>query len=306
MYSATHYTGNPKILLPSDWRILLTGMTSIHGWPIYQTLQQHLPRPHLHAVCPPKTTLSSTEGVSALTITDETSLEHIRDNFKPTHIVHCAGVCDLNVCEARPAWAHDLNVNGAKIVRRVFGDRPILYVSTDLVFSGNDPPEGGYREDHPPCPVSVAGETFRLAEEEIGKCRRHCILRVSLPLGDSMVGHKGAVDWMETRFKKGLPVTLFHDEYRSCVHCAAIGDMVPLLLLKDATGLFHFGGDKRWSLYEIGQYVLSKGDYRQDLLKGMLRHDEIDGPPRIGDVSLNSNRLKRFLQSDGCAPHTKW
>ena len=306
MYSATHYTGNPKILLPSDWRILLTGMTSIHGWPIYQTLQQHLPRPHLHAVCPPKTTLSSTEGVSALTITDETSLEHIRDNFKPTHIVHCAGVCDLNVCEARPAWAHDLNGNGAKIVRRVFGDRPILYVSTDLVFSGNDPPEGGYREDHPPCPVSVAGETFRLAEEEIGKCRRHCILRVSLPLGDSMVGHKGAVDWMETRFKKGLPVTLFHDEYRSCVNCAAIGDMVPLLLLKDATGLFHFGGDKRWSLYEIGQYVLSKGDYRQDLLKGMLRHDEIDGPPRIGDVSLNSNRLKRFLQSDGCAPHTKW
>ena len=306
MYSATHYTGNPKILLPSDWRILLTGMTSIHGWPIYQTLQQHLPRPHLHAVCPPKTTLSSTEGVSALTITDETSLEHIRDNFKPTHIVHCAGVCDLNVCEARPAWAHDLNVNGAKIVRRVFGDRPILYVSTDLVFSGNDPPEGGYREDHPPCPVSVAGETFRLAEEEIGNCRRHCILRVSLPLGDSMAGHKGAIEWMETRFNMGLPVPRFPDEYPRSLTCAGSGDMVPLLLLKDATGLFHFGGDKRWSLYEIGQYVLSKGDYRQDLLKGMLRHDEIDGPPRIGDVSLNSNRLKRFLQSDGCAPHTKW
>ena len=117
-----------------------------------------------------------------------------------------------------------------------------------------------------------------------------------------MVGHKGAVDWMESRFKKNLPVTLFHDEYRSCVHCAAIGDLVPLLLIKNATGLFHFGGDRRWSLYEIGQYVLSKGNYRPDLLKGMLRHEEIDGPPRIGDVSLNSNHLKRFLRIDGQGP----
>ena len=115
-------------------------MTSIHGWPIYQRLQEQLPGHRLHAVCPPKTRLTSTAGVSSLTITDETSLEHIRDTLKPTHIVHCAGVCDLNVCEARPAWAHDLNVNGAKIVRRVFGDRPILYVSTDLVFSGDSPP----------------------------------------------------------------------------------------------------------------------------------------------------------------------
>lgn len=279
-------------------KILITGVTSIHGWPIFQRLQELLPESRLLGIGPPKSNIRSTDNISAMCITDKAQLKKIRNTFKPTHVIHCAGVCDLDVCEQRPHWAHAINVEGTKIVADMCGDSiPLIYMSTDLVFSGNNTPAGGYPEDCPPDPVSVAGTTFARAEKFVQQCRNHCIVRLGLPLGDSITGDKGAVDWIESRFRRSLPVTLFYDEYRSCVSCGEIGAMVLQLIESEIRGLFHFGGNRRWSLYEVGEYVLKRGGYPPDLLQGILRCQEKNGPPRIGDVSLNSNRIKSFISA---------
>jgi dTDP-4-dehydrorhamnose reductase len=209
-------------------------------------------------------------------------------------VVHCAGVCDLDVCEERPRWARRLNVEGTRAVAEVFGDRPILYMSTDLVFSGEDTPPGGYTESHPTAPVSVAGRTFAEAEMQLNP-ERACVVRLGLPLGCSIHGDKGAVDWIESRFKRALPVTLFYDEIRSCPSCDEVGQVAVAALCRGLTGLYHCGGRRRWTLYEIGDYVLQRGGYDTRLLKGQYRHQEVNGPPRIGDVSLDSRKLKRDL-----------
>ena len=60
-------------------------------------------------------------------------------------------------------------------------------------------------------------------------------------------------------------------------------------------GLFHLGGDKRWSLFDIGKYVLDRGGYAPCLLHGIMRHQEENGPPRIGDVSLNSKKIRSLI-----------
>jgi dTDP-4-dehydrorhamnose reductase len=284
--------------IPDSWRILVTGITAIHGWPIYCRLREIVPAGRLLGIGPPKMKKKlSADSVSQMCMTDFDKLAQVRDEFQPTHIVHCAGVCDLDVCEVRPEWAHGINVRGARNLMEVFGaDMYILYMSTDLVFSGDQPPKDGYTEDHLPDPVSVVGKTFVEAEAEVRNFRNHCIVRLGLPLGDSFHGDKGAVDWIESRFKKNLPVTLFHDELRSCVSCEDIGEMAVKLLVSESTGLYHFGGEKSWTLYEIGEYVLDKG-YSPELLTGILRHQEKNGPPRIGDVSMDSTRLKSVVRA---------
>jgi dTDP-4-dehydrorhamnose reductase len=276
--------------------VLVTGVTSIHGWPIFSALQALLPPSLLFGITPPKTDIPVAGNMASLCITDKNKLESIKDAFKPTHVIHCAGVCDLDVCEERPRWAYAINVRGTKNIADVFDDGvPIIYMSTDLVFSGNYPPAGGYTETHQPDPISVAGKTFAKAETVIQNRSNHCIVRLGLPLGDSANGEKGAVDWIESRFKRRLPVTLFFDEYRSCIACEAIGDMAVSILKQNLEGLFHFGGQRRWSLYDIGKYVLNKGGYSPKLLRGIMRQEEKQGPPRIGDVSLNSSKIKHCL-----------
>ncbi len=172
-------------------------------------------------------------------------------------------------------------------------------MSTDLVFSGEQPPENGYDEDHTPDPVSIAGKTFFQAEQILQQFANTCILRLGLPLGDSITGDKGAIDWIKSRLTKHRPVTLFYDELRSCVWCDQIAEMIAPLLSLDLRGVYHFGGNRSWTLHEIGQYVRDKYQIPKHLLKGIYRHEEVNGPPRIGDVSMNCKKLKTTLNKAG-------
>ncbi|MBD3345340.1 MAG: sugar nucleotide-binding protein [Chitinivibrionales bacterium] len=281
--------------VPDSWRVLVTGITSIHGWPIFTQLQRLLPEHRLMGIRSPKMNIPDYENAHSLCITDKENLGHIKSEFRPTHVIHCAGVCDLDVCEERPAWASMLNVGGARVVVEVFGDIPVFFMSTDLVFSGENPPHNGYAEEHIPDPISMAGKTFREAEKVIQKCREWCIIRLGLPLGDSVTGDKGAVDWIESRFKRNLPVTLFHDEFRSCISCDEIGRMAVCALTKELRGIYHFGGAGAWSLHDIGRYVIEKGGYPDTLLTGIMRQEDIGGPPRIGDVTMKSSKIAGVL-----------
>lgn len=285
-------------ILPTSCKVLVTGVTSIHGWPIFTRLRSLLPQQRLLGLRPPKADSPALDNVRSFCITEQATLEQIKAEFQPTHVIHCAGVCDLDLCEERPAWAYALNVDGSRAIAQVFGQEcQIIYMSTDLVFSGSNPPDGGYTEEHSPDPISIAGKTFAQAEKEIQQCRYASIVRLGLPLGDSINGEKGAIDWIESRFRRNLPVTLFFDEYRSCVQCPEIAVMTLALMARGWQGLYHFGGDRAWSLYEIGQHVQQRGPYRPHLLKGLMRHEEENGPPRIGDVSLNSAKLITLLQT---------
>ena len=277
-------------------RILLTGITSIHGWPVFKKFQQEFDPDHLFGIRPPKMRVPENRNVTSCCITDAESLTAIKKEFQPTHIIHAAGVCDLDVCEERPHWARKLNVEGAQTIARLFGDScPILFLSTDLVFSGNNPPEGGYGEHHCPDPVSIAGKTFAEAELVIAQCQHFCIVRLGLPLGDSITGTKGGIDWVKSRFRKNLPVTLFNDEIRSCVPCDDIGKMVWKMFSLGARGVFHFGGIQPMSLFKMGQMVLSQGPYPSSLLTGISRFEEKNGPPRIGNVAFNTSKIGRLL-----------
>jgi dTDP-4-dehydrorhamnose reductase len=280
----------------SNSRILITGITSIHGWPIYRKLQSIVSAARLFGVRPPSMRIPDGENVASICMTDTQKLARLRDDFRPTHILHGAGVCDLDICEAKPHYAHNINVTGARNLVSVFSESCyILYLSADLVFSGNSPSRNGYLETDKPDPVSVVGKTYLLAEKEIAMAPQHAIVRLGLPMGDSIQGKKGAIDFIESRLKRGLPISLFHDEYRSCIGCEDLADAVVSLFPMRVRGLFHVGGPRAVSLYEIGERILERGRYRREALRKWSRMDDVNGPPRIGNVHLNSRKAERLL-----------
>jgi dTDP-4-dehydrorhamnose reductase len=277
-------------------RILVTGVTSIHGWPVYKKMKALVPPNRLFCIRPPQMNIPDDNNVASVCMTDAAALTEIRDAFRPTHVLHAAGVCDLDICEERPQYAHDINVLGAQNVVDVFSsDCYLMYLSADLVFSGHTPPENGYSENDEPDPVSVVGTTYLLAEREIRRAPRHCIVRLGLPMGDSIQGEKGAVDFIKGRLKRGLPMSLFHDEYRSCIDCDELAVIIVELFFNEARGLYHLGGPQAVSLYDIGKRILEKGKYKKEALKKWSRHDDVNGPPRIGNVHLNSAKTEKEI-----------
>jgi dTDP-4-dehydrorhamnose reductase len=114
-------------------------------------------------------------------------------------------------------------------------------------------------------------------------------------MGDSIQGKKGAVDFIEGRLKRNLPMSLFHDEWRSCIDCEELADIVIELFSRRVQGLYHCGGPRPVSLFDIGKQILEKRNYNKEALKIWSRHDDINGPPRIGNVHLNSHKMESLI-----------
>jgi dTDP-4-dehydrorhamnose reductase len=129
------------------------------------------------------------------------------------------------------------------------------------------------------------------------------ILRISLPMGPSFNKHAGAIDWIQSRFRAGRPATLYFDEVRSCTYCDDLNVAFEHMLASDAAGVFHCGGPRPITLYEIAQVVNRVGDYEPRLLKGCPRIDAGPMPPRAGNVSMNSDKL---IETLGFQPFREW
>ncbi|MGL1901760.1 MAG: sugar nucleotide-binding protein [Fibrobacterales bacterium] len=276
-------------------RILCTGITAIHTWPAFCALLENESH-EVFGIKPPKAKVPSGPNIFSASLNNPEDYKKIFEEVQPTHVLHAAGVCDLDGCEADPARAHRINVDGAALIRELSHNAYLMYCSADLVFSGVTPPQEGYAESHVPDPVSVVGKTYLLAEKEIEKHPRSAIVRMGLPMGPSIQGSKAAVDWIEGRFKKNRTVTLFYDEYRSAIHTDDVGEIITQLFNKEVTGLYHAGGPRPVSLYEMGDVISQYCEtYDKSLLKGRYTHEEKNGPPRVKNVHMDSSRVYSLL-----------
>src|SRR5207249_5138644 len=161
-----------------------------------------------------------------------------------------------------------------------------VHLSTDLVFSGTG--TGGHVETDPVDPVTIYGKTMAQAEELIAAADpAAAILRISLPMGPSFNRHAGAIDWIGSRFRAGRPATLYFDEVRSCTYTDDLNRVFERFLAGTESGLYHLGGPRAVTLYQIGQIVNRVGGYDPTLLRGCPRYAAGPMPPRAGNVSMN-------------------
>jgi dTDP-4-dehydrorhamnose reductase len=134
-------------------------------------------------------------------------------------------------------------------------------------------------------------------------CPDAAVLRISLPMGRSLNRHAGAIDWIQSRFRNGWPATLYFDEVRSITYTDDLNRVCERFLAGDEKGLYHLGGPRALTLYQIGQIVNRVGGYEPALLKGCLRSEAGPIPPRAGDCTMNSAKLNDLL---GGAPFRPW
>ncbi len=82
-----------------------------------------------------------------------------------------------------------------------------------------------------------------------------------------------------------------------------MNELCEAVLARDLPGLYHAGGGRRLSLYQIAQIVNRVGGYAPALLHGCPRIDAGPMPPRAGNVTMDSSKLARAL---GYEPFDPW
>ncbi len=136
----------------------------------------------------------------------------------------------------------------------------------------------------------MIGKTFIEAEAIVAQVPGAMIVRKGLPMGDSLSGRKGPIDYLAYRFRRGKSLTLFYDELRSALYLDDLTLGLRLLWEMEAAGRYHFGGPTCVSLYDIGHYVIESRNYDRACLIRASRFEDHDHLPRIGNVALNSRR----------------
>ena len=180
---------------------------------------------------------------------------------------------------------------------------PLAFTSTDLVFDGAG---SLYAEDAPTSPVSLYGEHKVLAEQAV--LSRHpeggLVCRLPLLYGRSEPGAACFLDGFLACARRGEPLRLFKDEFRSPANAVDVARGLVLLLERKARGIMHLGGPERLSRLDFGQRLKTALDAQG--LGPCLRIEparQADAPmaaPRPRDVSLASSRARAL----GFAPAT--
>ncbi|MDG6025682.1 MAG: NAD-dependent epimerase/dehydratase family protein [Candidatus Brocadia sp.] len=289
--------------LPSFLPLLITGVTGVPGYSAFQYFHARYPN-HVTAIRPVRYWPLRGKGIMALDIEDRQGLAALMKQKQFKSVLNGAGSCALKSCEMNSVLAYRVNVQSVLNVLEMIDRRDVrlIHLSTDLVFPGKT--EGLYTEEDAMAPVTMYGKTMAIAEEIIMlRYPSAAIFRISLPMGISVNGHAGAIDWILSRFKKNNPATLYFDELRSPFYCEDFNKIMELALENNLRGIYHLGSHRHLSLYQIGQIVNKVGGYAPQLLKGCMRKEAGPMPPRAGNVTMNNKKLIHVLGAD---PFRKW
>jgi dTDP-4-dehydrorhamnose reductase len=282
--------------------LLITGITGVAGFNALHYFQKRYPG-QVVGIRPRKTWRCRGEGIIALDAEDQSGLRDLFRTYRFQSVLNSTGNCALKSCELDPVMARSLNVDSAAALVenvREFGAR-LVHLSSDLVFSGKG--TGGYVETVPVDPVTVYGKTMVEGEKVIrARYPSAAVLRISLPMGPSFNRHAGAIDWIQSRFRKGRPATLYFDEVRSCTYTDDLNRVFERFLAGCESGLYHAGGPRAITLYQIAQIVNRVGGYDPHLLKGCPRIAAGPMPPRAGNVSMCSDKLVAALGGNLLGP----
>jgi dTDP-4-dehydrorhamnose reductase len=283
--------------------MLITGLTGVAGFNVFRHFRQRYGADVLGIRQQSNWPLNE-PGTIPCDIEDRLELTKLFDRFRFASVVNCSGNCALKSCELDPSMAWRINLECVRNLLEVIGQRELrlVHLSIDLVFSGTS--NGDHVESDPTDPVTVYGQTMAAAEQLVLLSRPDaCLLRISLPMGMSYGGHAGAIDWIQSRFKQGKPATLYFDEVRTPTYCDCLNRVIQAVLASSLNGLYHAGGPRKLTLYQIAQIVNRIGGYDPRHLMGCYRREAGPVPPRAGDVTMNSDRLRQAI---GFQPFDPW
>jgi len=206
---------------------------------------------------------------------------------KPDIVIHAGAMARIDDCFRSPERARRINVEGTQHFAELSSQHRsrLVYLSTDLVFDGSQPP---YREDDPPRPLSVYGRTKADAELAVLASQNGVVVRLSLLFGPSQNQRVGMFDSLMDALRTGRSMTLFADEWRTPLGLAHAARALAVLARSDFFGTIHLGGPERLSRLEMGQRLARHLNLSDAALVAGQRDGIPGSEPRPRDVSLDS------------------
>ncbi|KAK7205734.1 RmlD-like substrate binding domain-containing protein [Myxozyma melibiosi] len=265
---------------------VVTGATGLLGRAILKRFVEYTPR--WEAIGTGFTRASG--DIVKLDLTDPDAVESLLQSTKPAIVVHSAAERRPDVAKERPDQVTLLNVAASEHVAGVTAALkiPMIYISTDYVFDGQNPP---YEPEDKPNPTNFYGSSKLEGENAVLKKNPDAIvLRVPVLYGDTDDDSESAINCLVDiilNSKKDNVVEMdnWQLRYPTNTHDVArvVKDIADLAISKrTGPSILHFSADERFTKYEICEIFAELLDVPTTYLK---RIDNVDDVQRSGTVT---------------------
>ena len=206
-------------------------------------------------------------------VLDITNHEMVFDYFSKNEfdsIIHTAAMTSIRQCESEKKLSWDTNVVGTKnLVDATTEFRPnskFIYLSTACVFDGHD---GMYKESSIPSPENFYALTKLIGEQQIKNLKNYLIIRTNFV---------GKQKWMYPK--------AFTDRFGTYLFAENVASGIKEIFDTNIEGTIHIVGDKKLSMYDLAKITTASIQ--------PMTIDEYQGPPLTMDMSLDTERWKKY------------
>jgi len=216
------------------------------------------------------------------------------DQTKPEVIINAAAIAILDICEANPELAYQMNAvfPGELAVEAARRGIQMVHFSTDAIFDGTT---GCYTETDKPNPINHYAYTKLVGEQAVlGVYPQALIARVNF-YGWSLRGQRSLAEYFFYSLSKGEPVKGFVD----VMFCPLmVNDLIDILLLmieKKLSGIYHVVSSECLNKYDFCCMLARRFGFDEKLispvswLEGGLRAS------RSTNLTMSSAKLQQAL-----------
>lgn len=205
-------------------------------------------------------------------ITDLNEFREFARQQQPDIILHCAAWTDVDGCARQPERANLVNALGTRNAATVAaeGDIPIVYVSSNEVFSGE---MGGapFHEYDRPQPANPYGRSKWLGEAALQALwPRHYIVRTAWLYAR---GGRNFAQSILSAARSGRPLRVVTDEIANPTATDELAAAILALIETGAYGNYHLVNEGACSRYEFARFILDECGLAQQEIAPITRAD---------------------------------
>jgi dTDP-4-dehydrorhamnose reductase len=233
-------------------RVAITGSAGLFGHGLVAAFATR------HEVFP----LTRAEG----DITNAQAILAAIEKAHPDLVVHPAGIPDLDLCDANPELAFQVNVQGTRNVadaaRHVGAG--LVHISTDAVFDGRKTTP--YIETDPTNPITVYGRTKLESEFAAQTTERFWIFRVPVLFGP------GKTNFVEKGLRKlaaGESYKVASDQMGCALHTVDAGMKIMEIAESGRYGLYHLANLGACTRHELARAAAEFAGLNPDMVLGV-------------------------------------
>ncbi|MCS7236984.1 MAG: dTDP-4-dehydrorhamnose reductase [Thermoguttaceae bacterium] len=223
----------------------------------------------------------------------------------PEAIINAAAFTRVDLAEELPDEARAVNVLGVRHLAEycLVAGIPLVQVSTDYVFGGDWSRSTPYREEDPPSPVNVYGQTKLEGEKEAMQTPRHVIVRTCGLYGE--LGPLSPGNFVETILRKAREqrvLRVVNDQVCCPSYVPHVARALVFLLARGHSGLFHVvnGGGTTW--FEFARAIVR----RAGLDAEVVPISSSEYPARARRPRYSVLDCSKFLSLPGAPPLPSW